>query len=380
MTTYYIDTTEQLDTLCQQLQGVDWIAVDTEFLREKTYRPILCLIQIGTPELSACIDPLALENIDPLLDILYNPRITKVLHAAGQDLEIFYYLRGTLPSPIFDTQLAAPLLGYAEQTGYGTLVAEELGVELEKGFARTDWSRRPLSQQQLAYAADDVIYLAKLYPQIYHKLISAKRLDWLEEEFAALGDPSRYVKDPAMTWIKVRGIERLNNAGLSIVQALTKWRETTAQTQNIPRNWLLKDDLITDLARQKPKDKNALSRMRGLNDKLINRHGSEILSLIQQAITQKPIPIPPFKRKVKRTANQEALLDVLTGVLKLCAHQHQINPALVASRKQLEKLIDGEDSPLQHGWRKKLAGETLQNVLDGTVEIAIHQNEVLLKN
>ena len=192
----YVDSPAALGDLCNRLAGAEWIAVDTEFLREKTYYPQLCLLQVGTPAVTACVDPLALTDLGPLLDLLYDPAIAKVFHACHQDLEIFYNLRGSVPGPVFDTQIAAPLLGHPEQMGYAGLVEALLGVTLEKAHARADWTRRPLPESQLRYAADDVIYLAQLYPVLRAELAKHGRLQWLADDFAALGDPERYASHP----------------------------------------------------------------------------------------------------------------------------------------------------------------------------------------
>ena len=189
---HFIDTSDDLVDLCLQLQSEEWLAVDTEFLRESTYFPKLCLLQIATPQFVACIDTISINEINSLVDLIYNPNITKVMHAARQDMEIFYHMRGTVPQPIFDSQLAAPLLGHPEQIGYAALVEAFLGVHLNKAHTRTDWSHRPLSHAQLQYAADDVRYLAQLYPLLRGKLEQMERLSWLSDDFAALADPSQY--------------------------------------------------------------------------------------------------------------------------------------------------------------------------------------------
>ncbi len=248
----YIDTSAALRELCGQLRGNPWLTLDTEFLREKTYYPRLCLLQVATPELVACIDPLALEDLSPLLDVIYDDSITKVMHAARQDMEIFFHLRHTLPSPVFDTQIAALLLGYPDQIGYGNLVKETLGIELEKLHTRTDWSRRPLSDEQIRYAADDVFHLAQVYRHLVGKLTELGRLDWLSDDFARLTQVDLYRNDPAQAWLKVRGGNRLRGAGLAVLQALAQWRETLARDQDRPRGWLLRDDELVEIARHLP--------------------------------------------------------------------------------------------------------------------------------
>ena len=225
----YIDTPQKLDELCRQIAKESWLALDTEFLREKTYYPKFCLLQIATPEWVACVDPIALNDLSALFEAIYNPAITKVFHSCRQDLEIFYQLTGKIPQPIFDTQIAAPLLGFQENPGYAMLVSSFLNINLSKAHTRTDWTVRPLSQAQLQYAADDVIYLCQIYQTMLKKLAELNRLDWLENDFAMLNDPELYDISPENAWLKIRGKNKLTGKQLSIVQTLAEWREQTAQ-------------------------------------------------------------------------------------------------------------------------------------------------------
>ncbi|MCK5356425.1 MAG: ribonuclease D, partial [Methyloprofundus sp.] len=201
----YINTPELLSSFCQDIASVEWLALDTEFLRERTYFPKFCLLQIATPEMVACIDPLALESLQPLLDIIYDPAITKVFHSARQDLEIFYHLTGKVPTPVFDTQMAAPLLGFQEHPGYAMLVSSLLNINLSKIHTRTDWSLRPLSEGQIKYASDDVIYLVEIYQKMTAQLAELGRSDWLTEDFTQLVSLDLYRLSPKDTWLKIKG-------------------------------------------------------------------------------------------------------------------------------------------------------------------------------
>ena len=236
----YIDSAPELARFCLQLSGADWFALDTEFLREKTYYPKLCLLQVATPDSVACIDPLALDTLDPILDLVFDPGITKVMHSARQDMEIFYHLRGAAPGPVFDTQVAALLLGYPDQIGYGNLVSEVLNVRLEKLHTRADWSIRPLTQDQVSYAADDVIYLVDVYLNLRNRLVERGRLEWLDEDFARLSSDALYSNPPEDAWLRVKGGNRLKGAALAVLQALAGWRETLAQQRDRPRGWILR--------------------------------------------------------------------------------------------------------------------------------------------
>ena len=269
----FIDSDQALSAFCREIGSCDWIAVDTEFIREKSYYPRLCLIQVGTPERAACIDPLRIESLEPLYALLFDPGIVKVLHACSQDLEIFVHRTGRVPQPLFDTQLAAPLLGLAEQIGYASFVKEMLGVHLDKTQARTDWSQRPLSDRQLEYAADDVRYLSTIYPRIRDKLAEQGRLAWLDAEFEPYLQVERYQTHPEAAWQRIRGMDKLRPAALCAAQQLAAWRETRAQTRDLPRNWVLKDEHLLDIARMAPQGTAELSKIRGLPPKTIERYG-----------------------------------------------------------------------------------------------------------
>ncbi len=280
MTIEYIDQQEQLPDLCQRISQQSWIALDTEFLREKTYYPVFCLLQIATPEWVVCVDPIALDDLTPLFNEINNPKITKVLHSCRQDLEIFYQLTGIVTSPVFDTQIAAPLLGFQENPGYAMLVSQFINVNLPKTYTRTDWSIRPLSKEQIQYAADDVIYLCKIYLIMCERLKGLGRLDWLEKDFELLNNPELYQISPVNAWLKVKAKNKLTGKQLSIVQSITKWREATAQSSNRPKNWLIRDDLIHELAKLQPETVLELEKIRGINERLVKRYGKQICELI----------------------------------------------------------------------------------------------------
>lgn len=230
----YIDKPEQLEQLCEAIRQSEWLALDTEFMREKTYYPKLCLLQVCNGKTAACVDPLSLNRLDPLIEIIMDPSIVKVFHAGRQDLEIFNFLWQKLPAPLFDTQLAATLLGLGEQLGYASLVQKLLGIELDKGHTRTDWSRRPLQPGQLRYALDDVIYLGEIYNDLDNRLRKLGRENWLQEEFTLLADPDTYRIDPDSAWQKIKGRQRLKGVQLAVLQRLTAWRKTRPSSPTVP--------------------------------------------------------------------------------------------------------------------------------------------------
>ncbi len=361
---------DELEQLCRRLAGADWLAVDTEFLRERTYHPKLCLVQVATAAEVFLIDPLALDDLGPLLDLLCDPGIVKVLHAARQDLEIFWNLRGAVPAPVFDTQIAAMLVGLPEQVGYAALVQHRLGVRLDKAHSRTDWSQRPLSAEQLEYAAEDVTYLAQLYPGLRDELAGQGRLDWLAPEFDALVDPARYENRPEDAWLRIKGTERLQGPQLAVLQRLAAWREETAVRTDRPRKWVLSDDALLALARARPRDKFALKRVRGLNYPQQQEHGETLLRLIAEAGGEKPRTRSGGEPREPLDTGQLAVVDLLMATLRTRAAEAGVNPGALGGRKDLERLVRGErDVPLLRGWRLKLAGERLLAVLEGEVAL-----------
>ncbi len=374
----YVDTPQALEQLCRDLQPATVLALDTEFIREKTYSARLCLIQIASDDLIACVDPLALPDLDPLLEILHDPGRLKVLHAARQDLEIFHDLDGRIPAPVFDTQIAATLLGFPDQAGYGSLVEGLLGVRLEKGHARTDWARRPLEAEQIAYAADDVRYLRQLYPLIRERLDAAGRADWLAEDFRALVDPALYARPDADAWRRVSGHGRLRPAQLVVLRALTAWREAQARERDKPRKWILGDEVLLELARRAPADRAALERIRGLAPTVIRQHGDTLLRLVRDARALPREQWPDAPKRERPTPEQEGLADLLMACVRLLGQQHGVSPATLTTRKEVERLVRGErDLPLLQGWRAKLAGHTLLALLQGRLALQVREGRVV---
>jgi len=380
MTIPYIDSAAGLDALCARLKHASWLAIDTEFMREKTYYPQLCLIQIATPDEVACIDPLALADLAPLLDLLYNPGVLKVLHAGRQDLEIFHHLRGAPPAPVFDTMLAATLLGHGEQIGYGALVKETLGVELEKAYSRTDWSVRPLSLEQIAYAADDVRYLVQVYQKQRAALEASGRLGWLAEDFAELASARLYTNSPEDAWQRIKGIQFLKGAQLAVVQQIAAWRERQAQKSDRPRRWVLKDEVIFDIAKQSPAGLQALARIRGLEKSTLERHGQTLLNLLDEGKKVPKENWPQLEKPPRLTADEEPLVDAMMALVRLRAVELNISPATLASRRDLEKFIQlGERSVLLGGWRGPLVGQDLQRLLRGDLSLSVDNGRLLVR-
>lgn len=374
---YFVDDSSSLAEFCDLISNENILALDTEFIREKSYFPRLCLIQIAAGEHIACIDPLAIENLGPLLDLLYDTSKTKILHAARQDLEIFYQLRKELPQPVFDTQIAATLLGFNDQVGYANLVQKMLGVQLDKDQARTDWTQRPLNNKQVQYAANDVRYLLQVYPIIFDKLSSQNRIDWLSTDFAELVDTSLYQVEPDNTWRRVSGHTRLKPRQLAVLQLLAAWRENTAIKKDRPRRWILPDDVLINLAQQMPANLDQLEKIRGIKSNTIDKFGDTIIKTI---ISGKQIPeeqwpkLPSWKRS---TPQQEALIDLCMAYLKQLALENNISPGILCNRKDMEKLVMGNhDIAILQGWRNELIGQPVLQLLEGKYSLLIKDNKL----
>ncbi|HDK38451.1 MAG TPA: ribonuclease D [Thiolapillus brandeum] len=377
----FIETPQQLKDFVSQAAHSSWLAVDTEFLRERTYFPKLCLIQVANEKLAAAIDPIAINDLAPLKELLMNPGIEKVFHAARQDQEIFLNEWGVLPQPLFDTQPAAALLGLGDQVGYGKLIQQVLKIELPKDHSRTDWLRRPLDKAQLRYALDDVIYLGQAYLKMKTQLEKMHRLAWLDAEFAALASPQTYSLNPKNMWKKVKGRQHLKGVKLAILQALAAWREEQALARNLPRRWVLKDDVLLEIARRSPATLKELERIRGIDAGQIRRDGAAILEQIQQARQLPKEQWPKDKFPASRPSPRaEATLDMLGAALRLIAIDAGLSPQVIASRKDLLTLLNQEDSsPLLQGWRKSVAGEPLLELLQGKRQLIIEDNAARLQ-
>lgn len=355
----FIDRADQAEALAREWAGVPQLAVDTEFVRESTYRAQLCLMQISDGERAICVDMLALDGPGPFAPLLTDPAVRKIFHSARQDIEVLYEHLGAIPGPIWDTQIAAAMLGYPDQVGYTQLTGAELGVSLPKDHARTDWSRRPLSDEQLRYAAADVMWLLPLAARLDEKLAELGRLDWAATESAALLDPALYAFDAAGAWRRVKGANALRDAALARAVALAAWREEEARRSNRPRRWILKDEAVVALAERGAGGHNALE---ALPPAVARRHGDELLALLASADEHEAPSRPAYERLEPA---QERLARRLMGTLRELAEKHRVSTPLLATRKEVEALVQGQrDLPLLRGWRRELAGERLLALVD----------------
>lgn len=380
MKEFYVDTPEQLDDLCERLRGAASIALDTEFLRERTFYAQLCLLQIASEELVACVDPLALPTLAPLLEIIYDEKVLKIMHAGRQDLEILFDLRGKLSRPVFDTQIAATLLGLGDQVSYQTLVRDVLGVELEKNHTRTNWQQRPLDSGQIRYALDDVRYLHEVWHRQTRQLEDKGRLGWLDDDFADLTDIANYDKVAEDAWLRIRGIRVLKGIQLAVVRELAAWREHHAREHDRPRKWVLGDDVLIDLARLMPTDMEALQRVRGLDVRTLRRIGPDIVNAIQRARKLPETEWPSLGLRFTPTPSEEALIDAMMAIVRQAGINNGISAAALASRRDLEQMIaDKSDHSMLHGWRGRLVGRHLQEFLNGQLQLHMDQGVLHIK-
>lgn len=363
----YVDTGPALDALCRDLAPAPWLAVDTEFVRERTYYPVFCLLQVSDGTRTALVDTLAIADLDPLRDLLYAPARTLVLHSASQDLELFVHRWQGLPPRVFDTQIAATAAGLGDQLGYAALVKALLGVDLEKSQTRTDWSRRPLSGEQLHYAAADVVHLAALYPALVARLEDQGRRAWLEEDLADLVVAERYLTRPEEAWRRVKGLNRLPPRALGAVVELAAWRERAAQARDLPRGWLLKDEVLTAVAVAAPREVADLEQVRGLPPKTAERHGG---ALVEACARGRDTPPPTLTEDEPLGAEWVPLRDLLDALLRSRAAALGLEPASLCGRRDLERLIQGERGlRVLRGWRRHAVGADLVAVVDGEATV-----------
>ncbi|HST35084.1 MAG TPA: ribonuclease D [Allosphingosinicella sp.] len=371
-----ITDSETLEKLCERLARSDYVAVDTEFMRENTYWPDLCLIQVANSEEAAAIDPKA-EGIDmaPLMNLFVNNEdVLKVFHAGGQDIEIVFNLTGGTPHPLFDTQVAAMALGLGEQVGYSNLVESLLGRNLDKGARFTDWGRRPLDKRQIDYAIGDVTHLAELFPKMLERLKRTGRGAWLDQEMERIADKANYLNDPALAWKRVK-IQTRRADALGRLKALAAWREIEARGKNLPRGRIMKDETLADVAMHPPSGQEALGNVRGLSAAW---RGNDIGARMMEALAGAE-PLPPAELPVREDrgpglGREGALVaDLLKLLLKIRARESNVAPRLVAKSEELEMLAAGRRDGLAilEGWRYEEFGRDALDLVEGRLAFAI---------
>lgn len=375
-----ITTTIDLAAACTELARHDFVAVDTEFIREQTFWPKLCLIQMAGPGVEALVDPLS-PGIDlaPFYALMADTRVTKVFHAARQDVEIVWNQARTIPTPLFDSQVAAMVCGFGESVSYVNLVKQVLGRDLDKSSRFTDWARRPLTQNQLVYALGDVTHLRDLYPRIKAELESTGRSNWLDEEMADLIDPATYAADPENAWQRLK-LRVKNRKALAVLMELAAWRERAAQSQDVPRNRVLRDEALYDIVNHAPTSTDKLSELRTLSEGFArSARAKEIIEAVQKGLARDPRTVPPLRSGVPLPAEKVALVDLLRVLLKSCAARNRVAPRLVADGDDLERLAveDQPDVPAMRGWRYELFGAQVEQLKRGELALRIERGEVV---
>ena len=365
-----------LANLCTRLAQADFITVDTEFMRESTYWPELCLIQVADTQEAAAIDPLAPGlDLTPLLDLLVdNQEVLKVFHAGGQDIEIIYNLTGKTPHPLFDTQVAAMALGQGEQIGYSNLVDSWLGVSIDKGARFTDWSRRPLDARQIEYAIGDVTYLSTIFPKMLERLRRTGRGAWLDQEMERLADPANYANDPDLAWKRVR-ISGRKPEVLGRLKALARWRELEARSKDLPRGRIVKDETLGDLAGNPPRKQADLAKVRGLSATWAqNDIGARLMQSLAEATPLSADELPPKDDKKPGLGKDGALVaDLLKLLLKIRARDIDVASRLLARSEELEALASGvrDGLPMLQGWRYDQFGRDAVDLVEGRLGFAV---------
>jgi len=375
-----ITTTEELAAFCEPLASTEFIAVDTEFMRERTYWPKLCLAQVAGPEDAAAIDALA-DGIDlaPLDELMANPKVLKVFHAARQDLEIFYLRMNKVPQPLFDTQVAAMVCGHGEAASYESLATKLAKAKIDKSSRFTDWSRRPLSDRQISYALSDVTHLRVVYEKLRRQLDKTGRLSWIAEEMAVLNDPAIYRADPEQAWrrLKPRGASpRL----LGTLKEVAAWRERTAQRIDIPRERLLRDAQLLEIASHAPKTTEDLAMTRGLGRGFAEGwQGRELMEAIERARLVPDAELPSRDKPPEQLRAPSAVVDLLRTLLRVKAEQAGVAGRLVAGADELDRLAAGKrDVPALRGWRREVFGGDAVDLIEGRLALSLAGDQAKL--
>jgi ribonuclease D len=370
-----------LAEFCARQAAADYVTVDTEFMRDRTYWPQLCLVQVAGPEEAAAIDTLA-EGIDltPLLALMAEAGVTKVFHAARQDIEIFFHLSGKVPAPLVDTQVAAMVCGFGDAVSYETLAGRLAGASIDKSSRFTDWAHRPLTERQLRYALDDVIHLRTIYEKLGKRLTKTGRTEWVQEEMMALTNPAVYRLDPREAWRRLK-VRSEKPRFLAVLRELAAWREEEAQKRDLPRNRVMKDESLLEIAAHAPTTPEALARTRGLSRSIAEgRQGAAILQAVRRGLDVPDAQLPRAPARQETPANVGPVMELLRVLLKAKCESHGVAQKLVATAADLEMIAadDKADVPALHGWRRELFGADALAVKHGRLALAVLGNRIEL--
>jgi ribonuclease D len=375
----FVATTRELKALCSRLAEREFVAVDTEFMREQTFWPKLCLIQLAGPDAAAVVDPLTPDlDLGPFFDLMADRRVVKVFHAARQDIEIVYCKAGLVPTPVFDTQVAAMVCGFGDSISYVNLVKRITNRDLDKSSRFTDWSRRPLSRNQLHYALGDVTHLRDVYLHLKADIERSGRAHWLDQEMEELTNPSTYAADPEAAWQRLK-LKVRNRRALGVLIELAAWRERVAQAQDVPRSRVLRDEALYDIANQQPTDVSQLGELRTLSDGFArSARAREIVEVVRRGLERDPQKLPSLGNGTAIGPEGMATLELLKVLLKAAASRHGVAPRLIADTDDLERIAVEPDAdvPALKGWRRELFGEDALRLKRGELALVIRNGEV----
>ena len=375
-----ITTTDDLTKACLRLASADFVAVDTEFMREQTFWPKLCLIQLASTDTELIVDPLSPGlDLKPFYDLMTNERVLKVFHAGRQDIEIVFTETGAVPHPVFDTQVAAMVCGFGDSVSYSNLVKKIVGKDVDKSSRFTDWSRRPLSQKQLVYALGDVTHLRDIYRHLRDDLARTGRAEWLLEEMAILTDPKTYETQPEEAWRRLK-LRVKSRKALAVLMELAAWRERLAQSQNVPRGRILRDEALYDIANQMPTSTDQLSELRTLSDGFSrSARAREIIDAVKAGLARDPSGVPSLSQGSQLSPEAGATLELLKVLLKSCAARHGVAPRLIADAEDLEVIASRREPDVHalRGWRRQLFGEDALRLKRGELALTLADGEVV---
>lgn len=373
----YIASQADLEAFVERAKASDVLAIDTEFLREKTFYPKLCLLQMATRDEAVIVDPFAIDDLSAIVPLLESPDIMKLFHSGHQDIEIMVYDLGCVPRPLFDTQVAATLLGQVQQVGYASLVHTICGARLRKADSFTDWSARPLAESQLSYALDDVVYLPEMYDKMCAMLEEKGRLGWLDDELADMMAPETYMDDERERWKRLKHVGQLSRRQMAAAREMAAWREIEARRRNLPRKWVLADEQIVESCKREPRTIDELFMTRGIRERLTTADARTVMELVNAALDSAPDAWPELPQTGKSERNVDVQVDMLMAIVRMRARENDIAIPTLASVHDLTALARGhrDGNPLVKGWRAEIVGRDLMDFLDGRTSLLVDEGE-----
>ena len=377
----YLHDTTALSEFCDRARAHGRIAIDTEFMREKTYWARLCLIQLAVADECAIIDPFEATDLTPLFDVFADESVVKVLHAGSQDLEILYRLSGKAPQSVFDTQVAATLAGFPSQVGYARLVQDLFDVAIDKSDTFTDWARRPLTPAQVEYALNDVRYLDRAWLELTARLERDGRLPWLADDFARMSDPSCYEVVPEAQFLRLKRISSLSRRQLGVLMHVAAWREREAMRRDLPKRWVVGDETLVEIARRRPTSAADLADIRGLNVRSLGEGVAGLIAAVLAGLDMDDDDLPRIDRKPRAIVDVEGVVELMGALVRVRASEHGIAVPLLATRADLEHLAAGErdGNALLSGWRKAIVGDDLVSLVDGALALSVADGKVVVE-